>query len=151
MLAVSTENGQMVEVSIIIMRKLSLFGSMRKINSELSPCRRVLTSSQFSLDSQPLLLRLRRLLSLPMTSTLDISHPAQPILEQHSELQFTSSFQTSLKIRLNLMLLLISTMYKSEVSMASTLRLMMVSSISQIEEDLEDLRKTSYKTCMMVL
>ena len=49
------------------------------------------------------------------------------------------------------MRLLINTMSKLEESMVSTLRPMMASLISQTREDLEDLKKTLYKTCMMAL
>ena len=89
------ETGQRLEEFITMITKLSSSGSMKKINSELSPCNKAPTSSKSSRDFPSLLVKLKRKLNSLMMNILVISLTAQPILEQVSELPFTSTFQNS--------------------------------------------------------
>lgn len=153
MLAVLTETGLLEEVSIIIKRRLSSSGLMKRINSESSLWRKVLILVPFSPDlpKEPPLSR--RLPNSPMTHILVTSLHAQPTLVLHSEVQFTLSFLISVQKRIkpNSIRLLMSSTSKSEESMESTLKPMTVSSISPTEEDLEEEKLSSSKTCTMVL
>lgn len=132
-------------------RNHSSSGSMRRISSESSPCRRVLISWKFSQDYPPLLAWSKRSLNSPMTNTSVILPHAQPTWELPWELRFISSshFLASRTKRCSIRSLT-STSSRSEVFTVNTLRPMTVSTISLIREDSEDPRENSFKTCMMV-
>merc|ERR1711935_1179266 len=121
-------------------------GSTKKINSESSPCKREQESRKSLTDSAELPHILRLFANLLMTITLAILHHAQPILELLLEHQSISIFQNRRLIKPKWTQLLINTLFKSEVFMVSTLRLMTVSTIFQTKEDLADPRNNLSKT-----
>ena len=105
----------------------------------------------FSVDSLlQLLISKHKLSSLTMT-ILVISHLAQPILELLLEHPFILNFQIlpRKKTKSNSTRSLINTTFKSEVSMESIPKLTMAFSISQTEEDSEEVKPIWFKTCTM--
>lgn len=124
---------------------------MKKINSELFLCNQELVFLMFLIDLAELLLTLKLFfLSLTMIMLVTLHH-AQPTWEQPLEPQSTSNFLNWWRTKNNSTLLLTNSMFKSEVFMESTLKLMMVPSISLTKEDSEDLRKILFKTWLMEL
>ena len=75
-------NCQRTEVFSTTMPKLSLPGSMRRINLESSPCSKVPTSDKYSIDFVLLSKSSRQLPSSPMMIILVSLPPVQLILEQ---------------------------------------------------------------------
>merc|ERR1711990_738797 len=90
---VSRENGQRLEVSSTTTPRPSSSGSMKKINSELSPCSKDPTLDKFSQDLLMLPTRLNPRPNSPTTSASDTSQHAQPTWVLVSEPQFTSTSQ----------------------------------------------------------
>jgi len=144
-----TETGHLEEVSSITMIRPSWSGLMKRINSELSLCRKELESWRYSIDFAELQLTSRLFANFPMTIIWVISLLAQPILELLWEPLFISSSQSSLSRRKSLRLSLPSTMSKLEESTESTASLMTALTISLTSEDLEGLRKNLFKTWSM--
>ena len=147
----STETGLKEEASSITTRRPSSSGSMRRINSESSPCSKVPILEQSFPDSQLLPSRLSKSLGSLWMIALVILHHAPLILVPLSEPRYTSSYHFLVSRRISSRLLPTSTMCRLEVSMVNILRLMMASLISQTEEDLVDPKLTSFKTCTMEL
>jgi len=93
-LAISTETGHPVEVSSIMMPRLSSSGSMRRINSESFLCKMDPVFSKFSIDSAELLLISKQLTSNSLMMIISVtSHLAQQILELPWELPSISNSQ----------------------------------------------------------
>jgi len=108
---------------------------MRKISFVLFPCSQepIFIKSLRDSAEQPLILK--QLSNLLMINILATLLHAQQILELPSEVQSTSNFLYFPNKRINSKLLLTNTTFRSEVFTESIVSLMMVSLISQTEED----------------
>ena len=130
--------------------RLSLSGSTKKINSELSLCNRVLTYTRSSTDSAVPANTLKRLQS-SLTILISVTlHHAQPTSELHLELQFTSDSLNSHRNGKSSKKLLTNSTYRLEVFTVNIQNQLNQFTIFQTREDSEDQKETLSKTCMMV-
>ena len=132
----STEIGQLEEASSTTITRLSLFGSMKRINWELSQCSQALISEPCLPGLQLQQTRSKRSQSLPTLRRPGISHLAQPISAQPWELRSISIYQSLELLRINSKQLQTSITYRSEVHMGSTPKPMTTFTISPIKGDL---------------